>query len=100
MARPSAMVERQGRRHRSILFLHAAMVDGDPEAAIARLHRRLRRLERSVSRLGLSGRHARRFLRQLLVESESYHQSPPGQWRTSARADLRFESSNAAAPNL
>ena len=29
MARPPALVERQGRRHRPILFLHVAMVDGD-----------------------------------------------------------------------
>src|SRR6516162_5468440 len=100
MAWPPAVVERQSRRHRAILFLHAAVVDGDPEAALARLYRRLRRLERSVSRLGLSGRHARRFLRQLLVESKSHHQSLPGQWRTSARAELRLESSRAAASNL
>ena len=59
MARPPILVERQSRRHRPILFLHAAMVDGDPETAGARLHRRLRRAERSLSRLGLSGRHAR-----------------------------------------
>ena len=32
------VVERQGRRHRPILFLHVAMVDGDPETAVARLH--------------------------------------------------------------
>jgi putative CocE/NonD family hydrolase len=76
MAGPPTLVERQSRRDRPVLFLHAAVVDGDPEAALACLHRRLRRIERSLSRVGLSGRHSGRFFRQLLVESESHHQSP------------------------
>src|SRR5437868_11869647 len=100
MAWPPILVERQSRRHRAILFLHAAMVDGDSKTAGACLYRRLRRLERSLSGLGLSGRHSRRFLRQLLVESESHHQSPSCQWQISARAIVRFESIAATAPNL
>src|SRR5215831_14789624 len=100
MARTSALVERQSRRHRPILFLHVAMVDGDPKAAVACVHRGLRWHERSLSRFGISGRNTRRLLRELLVEPEPHHQPASGQRPATARAALRYQSVDTATPDL
>src|SRR6516225_11786069 len=100
MARTPTLVERQSRRHRPILFLHVAMVDGDPKAAVACVHRGLRWYERSLSRFGVSRRDTRRLLRQLLVEPEPHHQPTSRQWPATARAALRYQSVDSATHNL
>ena len=58
------------------VLLHVAMVDGDPEAAVAEMYRGVRRHERSRTAPRSIRAACSATLRQLLVEPGPHHQSP------------------------
>ena len=98
--RRAAVVQRQGRRPRPVVLLHVAVVDGHHEAAGARLPRRLRRPQRSLSRLLLPGRHPGTVHPGLLVEPEPHHQPLPGERRRAALAGNRPRRAGHLASDL
>ena len=95
-----SVVERQGRRHRAVVLLHAAMVHGHPEPAAPRLPRRLRRPQRSVSLHGLSGRHRGHVHPVLVQRQRTRVELLSGQQAAPARDGERPHPRVAAPPVL
>ena len=67
MGRPSALEQRPRRHHRHLVLRPHAVVGGQPQAAVAEMHRAVGRRRRSVPRHPLSRRHFRLRLHRRLV---------------------------------